>query len=236
MNENPDPSQGYRQAPYSQTNQPATTTPPQQPAMANSQYGNTPERSNKDNWKSILSTVAVLIAAPLLAITLIAFVFQSYEVDGPSMETTLQDNDRLIVVKTGKTWAELTGKDFIPKRGEIVIFNKSGFEGVSSNKRQLIKRVIGLPGDRVVVKDQKVTIYNDENPDGFNPDKGTDYVSDIAFTSGNVDLVVPEGEVFVAGDNRTNSLDSRSFGTVKAEDLVGTLTLRIFPLNKISTY
>lgn len=191
----------------------------------------------KEGWGSIISTILILLAAPLIALVLTAFVFQSYEVEGPSMETTLHNSDRLIVVKAGQTWAHLTGGNFVPKRGDIVVFEKSGlYDFGQSGNKQLIKRVIGLPGERVLISEGVVTIYNDEFPSGFQPDKGTDYSSAIGQTTPDVDINVGENEVFVLGDNRSNSLDSRSFGPISTEDIVGTLALRIFPLNSLESY
>ncbi len=193
--------------------------------------------TSKEGWRSVLSTILILALAPVMAWLMITFVFQSYEVDGPSMESTLQDKDRLIVLKTGKTIARLTNKDYIPKRYEVIIFIKHGLAELgTSQDKQLIKRVIGLPGERIVVSDGKITIYNKEFPNGFDPDKDQEYAETIAFTNGNVDLTVPEGEVFVAGDNRGNSLDSRSFGSVPNEDIVGKLVFRLFPINKAESY
>ena len=186
------------------------------------------QNDNKSNIKSLLSTVAILIIAPMVALILTTFVFQSYEVDGPSMETTLQNHDRLIVLKLPKTMARITGKQYIPKRSDIIIFNLD--EG-ASGKRQLIKRVMALPGERITIKDSKVTVYNDANPQGFNPDSAP-YGKVITYTSGDIDLVVPEGSIFVCGDNRPNSLDSRAFGPVPLNDVVGRLSLRVYPFNK----
>ena len=186
------------------------------------------DKSQQSNVKSILSTIAILIIAPLIAVILTTFVFQSYEVDGPSMETTLQNHDRLIVLKLPKTVSKITRHPYVPKRADIIIFNLD--EG-SLGKRQLIKRVIALPGERITIKDSKVTVYNDENPDGFNPDSAP-YGKVIKYTSGDIDLVVPEGSVFVCGDNRPNSLDSRAFGPVSLDEVVGKLALRVYPFNK----
>ncbi len=195
------------------------------------------KQSKSDRFKGILSTVLLLIAAPIIALLLTMFVFQSYQVDGPSMEPTLQHNDRLVIVKTGKTWARITGSDYIPARGEIIVFSKLGlYESGTTREKQLIKRVIGLPGDRVVVSDGVLTVYNKEHPDGFQPDKELGYGSHIGITAGNVDITVKDGEVFVAGDNRANSLDSRSFGNVSSNEIVGELALRIFPLNKAESF
>lgn len=194
----------------------------------------TPEdKGKKEGIKGILSTVAILVIAPLIALSLTLFVFQSYEVDGPSMETTLQNHDRLIVYKLPKTIARLTGNDYLPKRAEIVIFTrKDNIEFGSSKPRQLIKRVIALPGERVVVKDGSITVYNDEHPEGFNPDQIAPYGKVITTTSGDVDLTVPEDSIYVCGDNRPQSLDSRSFGPVPMKDLVGKLSLRVYPFGK----
>lgn len=189
-----------------------------------------------EGWKSIVSTLLIFISAPIIALVLINFIFQSYEVDGPSMETTLSNRDRLIVWKVPRTLARITKNDYIPKRGEVVVFVKQGLVEQSGGNKQLIKRVIGIPGDRVVVKEGLITLYNRENPNGYNPDTKSDYGSVISTTNGDVDLTVPEGELFVCGDNRVNSLDSRLFGTIPASDVVGKLSVRIFPLNKAETF
>lgn len=187
--------------------------------------------------KSILSTIAILLIAPLMALAITAYVFQSYEVDGPSMQTTLQNKDRLIIWKVARSWARLTGHDYIPKRGDIIVFIERGlYEGDGTKERQLIKRVIALPGERVKIADGKVTVYNKDNPDGFSPDETLPYGKVISATDGNIDQTVPAGEVFVCGDNRANSLDSRYFGPVAAKDIVGKLAARILPLNNVDKF
>lgn len=190
---------------------------------------------HKEGWQSALSTIAILILAPVVAILLTTFVFQSYEVDGPSMEETLQNRDRLIVWKVPRTISRLTGNAYIPGRGEIIVFNRDDTAELGGQK-QLIKRVIGLPGERVVVRDGHITIYNREHPNGFNPDTGGGYGDHSQDTQGTIDVTVPKGEVFVAGDNRPNSLDSRAFGTVPADGIVGNLAIRIFPFNKLKAF
>lgn len=187
--------------------------------------------------RSIISTLSILIIAPLIALLLTAFVFQSYEVDGPSMQTTLENHDRLIVLKVPRTIASITGHTYIPHRTDIIVFTQheaSDFGVVGD--RQLIKRVIGLPGERVVVKDGVVTIYNKEHPNGFSPDKTYAYGVVIGNTSGSIDLTVPANQVFVCGDNRANSLDSRSFGPINASDIVGKLEFRIYPFSQADNF
>jgi len=187
----------------------------------------------KDNWRNIVSTVAVLLIAPLFALFLITFVFQSYLVDGPSMETTLQNKDRLIVWKVPRTWARITGHPYIPQRGDVVVFTEPQLESFGQKaSKQLIKRVIALPGERVVVKDGTLTVFNQEHPDGFQPDENDTENSIADTTPGALDITVPDNHVFVAGDNRTNSLDSRAFGPIAVDNIVGKLAARFLPFSE----
>jgi signal peptidase I len=187
----------------------------------------------KKIMQSLTGTLGLIIAAPLLAIFLTAHVFQPYEVDGASMETTLQNTDRLIVFKLPKTWSNVINGDYRPSRGDIVVFDRPKQINSSGRTEHLIKRVIALPGERVVVKEGKVTVYNADNPEGFDPDAGQDYARDILTTPGQVDITVGRSEVFVLGDNRTNSTDSRVFGTISDEILVGKAVARFLPLNNM---
>ncbi|HEU4966541.1 MAG TPA: signal peptidase I [Candidatus Saccharimonadales bacterium] len=187
----------------------------------------------------LLSTVVAVVAALGLAVLLIAFVFQSYQVDGPSMETTLQNSDRLIVWKVPRTWARITGHAYVPKRGDVVIFNQDNLaEFGQTNVKQLVKRVIGLPGDRVVIANGHVTIYNKQNPNGFNPDATLPYGKEHSFpvTSGDIDTTLRSNQIFVCGDNRTDSLDSRAFGPVDLNNVVGKLVLRVYPLSTVKRF
>ena len=196
-----------------------------------------PKKSRSHALKSAFSTLAILLVAPLLALTITAYIFQSYEVDGPSMQTTLQNRDRLIIWKVGRTWARITNNAYIPNRGDVIVFVKKGlYETDSGKEKQLIKRVVALPGERVTVRDSKVTVYNKEFPNGFNPDTTLPYGKAITTTEGNIDVTVPAGEVFVCGDNRSNSLDSRYFGPIPAEDIVGQLIARILPLSEAERF
>lgn len=183
--------------------------------------------------RETISTIVLFGGALLTAFFLNIFVFQSYEVDGQSMQPTLQDKDRLIIYKLGKTYAKITRKQYMPERGDVIVFHKP-----NGSSDQLIKRVIGLPGDRVVVKNDKVTIYNSEHPDGFNPDDA-EYGNELAATFGNVDVIVGDDEVFVCGDNRIPgaSLDSRSsLGNVPSSFIVGKLVLRYLPFGNYKSF
>ncbi len=213
--------------------QPQQTPSTSTPSVGKPMQTPTPHKVNRERLGSIVSTILIVIAAPAIALMINAFVFQSYEVDGSSMEPTLQNTNRLIINKVPKTWASIRGKDYLPGRHDIIVFHKPNNEA-----EQLIKRVIGLPGERVVVKDGKITVYNTTNPEGFNPDVG-EYAEKLSPTDGEVDVTVKEGEVFVCGDNRIPgaSLDSRSaLGNVPLDLIVGKLTLRLLPLSELQTY
>lgn len=198
----------------------------------------TPEPEKKQSgWRELFSTVGILAAALLVAIFIISFVFRSYQVDGPSMQNTLQNNDKLIIWKVPRTWARITGHDYIPARGDIVVFTESGLSQFGQDDtKQLIKRVIGLPGDRVVVNDGKYTIYNKEHPKGFDPDTTLPYGKNIPVTSGTVDVTLGPHQLFVSGDNRPDSLDSRAFGPINADQVIGKLVLRVFPVGQAKAF
>lgn len=217
-----------------------TPPPPQTPQVpqpeAPMQRPLPPKKPLWESMRGFVSFAGFIISIILLALFINLFVFQSYYVDGTSMSPTLHPNDRLIINKIPKSWANLLHKDFIPTRGNIVVFN-SPYIDQTGKPEQLIKRVIGLPGERVVVKNGTVTIYNKEHPEGFNPDKELNL--SLPVTDGNVDITVPDGELFVCGDNRERgmSLDSRSdLGTVSNKKVVGELSFRIYPINKFSHF
>ncbi len=196
--------------------------------------------SRRRNLSSIISSVIIIGLAPVVAILLTLFVFQSYQVDGPSMETTLQDQDRLIVWKAPRTLAKITSDQYVPNRGDIVIFNEPGMGNYENpdGSKQLIKRVIGLPGERVAIVDGVITVYNQDNPNGFSPDKTLPYGRDanIEPTADEVDVTLGTNELFVSGDNRPNSMDSRMFGPITTDQIIGKLVMRILPINNTKVF
>lgn len=195
---------------------------------------------------SLLIFVAVVIFGTILLNT---YVYRSYNVIGRSMENTLHNDDRVIVNRLAVSWSHFLGKEYVPKRGQVIIFANGDASGpltcdVPAGQRDqyIIKRVIAFPGERVTVKDGVLTVYNDEHPEGFHPDEETRVDENNGpkeHTSGDVDMIVPKGELFVAGDNRegTYSFDSRSgLGTVPYCRIIGPAVLRIYPFDKIRTF
>jgi signal peptidase I len=190
-------------------------------------------QKHHDNWKSVFTTIFILLAAPLLAIVLTVYVFQTYQVDGPSMKETLHSGDRLIVWKVPRTWSKITGNNYIPNRGDIVVFNEPQIDDNAQGK-QLIKRVVGLPNERITIEDNQITIFNDEHPEGFIPDIAPDALP--SQTPMSEDILIPEGHIYVIGDNRGNSLDSRSFGPISSDNIVGKLIFRLLPIDQAQKF
>lgn len=217
-------------------NKPPYSSPQMNPQTAYDPQVSTP--NPRENKREIISTIGVLIAALVVAFSLIAWVFQSYEVDGPSMMNTLHNQDRLIVWKVPRTIARITHHDYIPKRGEIIIFVQAGLSQFGQdNEKQLIKRVIGLPGDRIVVENGKLTIFNKQNPDGIRPDQTGNYkIVTQPADDHSIDITLDKNQLFVCGDNRPDSLDSRTFGPIEAHQIVGKLSLRLLPVSQIQKF
>ena len=210
--------------------------------------------------KDLLSLAGFVIAVVLGTLFLNTFIYRSYNVVGGSMENTLHNDDRVIVNRAAVSWSHFIGQEYVPDRGQIIVFlnedekkvDEYKAAGVSNpvtcsvpsnvNDQYIIKRVIAFPGERVTVKDGIMKIYNEEHPEGFVYDDGwrtSENEGPKQHTSGEVDLVVPEGELFVSGDNRegSNSWDSRNgLGTIPYCRIIGPVLLRLFPLDKIRTF
>jgi signal peptidase I len=182
--------------------------------------------------------ILVFISCVLIGTILInAFIFRSFNVVGPSMQPTMYTGDRLIVNRLPVTWAQLQNKAYVPERGQVIVFKNPRYN-VGTGDEYIVKRVIAFPGERVTVADGILTVYNDENPQGFHPDDDNGGEPGSP-TSGVVDTVVTDGTLFVAGDHREGdfSFDSRSgLGLIPYFDVVGPVKFRIYPFTAIRTF
>lgn len=166
--------------------------------------------------KEIISWIKLIVTAFIIAFILKTFIFQIAYVKGPSMEPTLYEGQILIVSK-------LNYRLGAPKRGDIVVLNDN------LEHKDLIKRVIGLPGENVDIKDGFVYINGELLEE--------DYISVPTYENGFEASEVPENKYFVLGDNRPESRDSRSssLGFVERENIMGKAVFRLWPLNKLGT-
>lgn len=199
--------------------------------------------------KDVFSLIIFVLFVILGTYFLNTYIMRSYNVVGASMENTLHGKDRLIVNRTTVSLSHFFGKPYVPERGQIIVFLNGDASGpltcgveASIRDQYIIKRVIAFPGERVVVKDGKLTVYNKEHPEGFSPDESTrksDQDGPKKYTAGEVDMTVPEDEIFVAGDNRegTHSYDSRyGLGTIPYCRIIGPVLLRLYPFDKIHLF
>lgn len=177
---------------------------------------------NQSIKTELIEWIKVILIAGILALIITHFIKPTI-VNGESMYPTLKHNDYLIMNKVAYNNHPIEYLDVIVFESNLPLRDED-----SKKKKDLVKRVIGLPGDHIVVSDGSV-YRNDEKLDEPYTKDGT--------TDRDVDVIVPEGQVFVMGDNRLNSSDSRdeSVGTVQKEKIIGKVILRLFPFNKITT-
>lgn len=193
------------------------------------------KNKKRQGLKDALGIAGFIVAVVIGTIFINTFIFRSFNVEGPSMETTMYTGDRLIVNRLPVTWSQLQNKPYVPERGQVIVFKNPNFDSISHREEYIVKRVIAFPGERVVLKDGEYTVFNSQSPAGFKPDDAN-HGEPGKPTSGEVDQVVPEGELFVSGDHRQGnfSLDSRNgLGTIPYYDVVGPVSLRIFPFDKL---
>lgn len=148
------------------------------------------------------------------------YVAKPFIVDGASMSPTFETGHYLIVDQISYQFES-------PERGEVIIFKYPKDE-----TRFFIKRIVGLPGETVDINEGKVTIFNETNPDGMVLSE--DYLENNLMI--NLRTEVGENEYFVMGDNRPNSSDSRVWGTLNEDLIIGRAFLRLLPLNKINLF
>ena len=199
--------------------------------------------------KEIVSWVVCIVIAVILALLIKYFVLTPTVVKQKSMYPTLEENQRLILNRLGRTLKKM------PERGDIITFESpdinpenydpnnvvaqysyspSNWFGdfvyyfLEINKESYIKRVIALPGEHLEIKDEKVYINGEELNEPYLKEGVTTKIND---KNPYCNLIVPENCVFVMGDNRDHSADSRAFGCIPLEKIEGKVWIRFWPLN-----
>jgi signal peptidase I len=174
-------------------------------------------RRRRARFKSAVEWIAVIGGALVVALVIKTFLFQAFYIPSASMDPTLKVGDRVLVNK-------LSYKLHDVNRGDLVVFERPPNEPESEIK-DLIKRVIALPGENVEGRDGRIFIDGEPLPE--------DYLPDGVFTTDFGPQFVPEDSVFVMGDNRTDSRDSRVFGAISVDLIVGRAFVRVFPLGDL---
>jgi signal peptidase I len=208
---------------------------PEEPAAdPDLETGEEASQPSKKKRRSLLTELPVLVLIALVLAVLVKTVaFQAFFIPSESMVDTLQVNDRVLVNKISYRLGD-------PQRGDVVVFdrtpdteeslvgallrNLAESVGVRTPEADLIKRVIGLPGETVAIRDNTVLI------DGV--PIAEPYLRDVARTSNMEPLTIPDDEYFVMGDNRSRSLDSRSFGPISRDEIVGKAFVIIWPTSR----
>jgi len=200
------------------------------------------DKNNQDNqfeWKTkstydslwqtvgefIIEIIKVVIISLAIIIPVRYFLIQPFYVKGASMEPSFHDHEYLII-------NEIDYRLNSPQRGDIVVFRYP-----KDPSQYFIKRIIGLPGEKIKIKDSKIYIFNDQHPDGIALNEDVYLPEDVqTLTSGKTEFVLDDGQYFVLGDNREASLDSRRFGAVPRRLIIGKAWVRGWPLDKLTLF
>jgi signal peptidase I len=195
----------------------SSDTPITDPPASNGFSPNAPIKKRSDRALFISVIIALALAALIRF-----FVAAPYVVSGTSMLPTFQNWNYLIVDKLSYTFEK-------PQRGDVIVLDLP-----QETSRALIKRIIGLPGDTVVLSgpDPTVTIINAANPNGFVLNEP--YIDPANYGGiSNTRYTLGPDEYFVMGDNRVVSADSRTWGLLPAQDIVGRVFVRLYPFNEL---
>ncbi|WP_227935790.1 signal peptidase I [Alkalihalobacillus deserti] len=171
-------------------------------------------KGKKESWEWLKAVVIALV----LAFVIRHFLFAPVIVDGESMMPTLEHNDRMIVNKISYTFGE-------PDRFDIIVFHAPA-------GKDYIKRIIGLPGDEIEYRDDVLYVNGEALPEPYLDELKQAYNGDL-LTRDFQEVTVPEGELFVMGDNRGRSKDSRDIGTIDIDEVIGKANVVFWPVSNI---
>ena len=189
----------------------------------------TPEEvaSSSDSFKAVRDWIIVLVVALVVALVIRTYVLQQFYISGPSMETTLYQPNRVLVNKLSYRLHEVN-------RGDVVVFDRVTSNGETIQHDDLIKRVIGLAGEKISIS--KCVVYVNKvalkEPYLDSRDTEQDDLIERCRQPEMAEVVVPAKQVFVLGDNRPQSMDSRMFGAVDKNRIVGRAFVVLWPLSR----
>jgi len=181
--------------------------------------------------KQVREWLFVIVAAVFIAMALRTFVVQQFYIAGPSMEVTLFSDDRVLVNKLSYRFGS-------PSRGDVIVFDRITLNGDTVQHDDLIKRVIGLPGETITIADCVVSINGTVLDEPWLGDQELDSTLEPGLRCGSGDVgptTMGDNEVFLIGDNRPMSFDSRMFGPVDIDLIVGRAVVVIWPPSSMST-
>lgn len=176
--------------------------------------------------KSFLYTLREILEIVLIAAVVVVgvryFLVQPFLVDGSSMEPNFHSGDYLLINELSYRFKE-------PQRGDVIVFHYPG-----NKSTYFIKRIIGLPGERVEIKEGKISIFNKEHPNGFKLNEF--YLPSSVKTENEKTITLETNDYFVLGDNRGASFDSRQWGSLNKKEIVGSAWVRLWPFNQITAF
>jgi len=196
--------------------------------MTQNQEGFTPKKDKlpallKRSGNFVIEVIKIVVISLAVIIPIRYFLIQPFYVKGASMEPTFFDYEYLII-------NEINYRFNGPARGDVVVLKDP-----RNSSRYFIKRIIGLPEDRVVVKDGNVFIFNAQHPDGFVLDESA-YLAPTVTTKGKVDVTLSKDQFFFMGDNRSASLDARILGPTPRKGIVGKVWIRAWPFSRVTNF
>ncbi len=181
------------------------------------------ENPTRSFFLFLFDTLKIVIISLAIVLPLRAYVVQPFYVKGASMEPNFHDHEYLLIDEISYRFNE-------PQRGDIIVFHFQDAE-----KNFFIKRIIGLPDEKIVLDSGVVMIYNQEHPNGLKLNESL-YLPPDTITSGQLELSLEADKYFVMGDNRVSSLDSRRFGPITRASIVGRTWLRGWPVDKFKVF
>ena len=168
----------------------------------------------KKFFSLIWEIAKIVIIAALIVVPIRYFLFQPFFVRGQSMNPSFENGDYLIIDEISYRFRD-------PQRGEVIVFKSP-----RNPSQRFIKRIIGLPGETIEIEDGKIIIYKDGQPQVLDE---SEYLSLNLLTPGDIQITLGENNYFVLGDNRAFSFDSRRFGSLPKNKIIGRVIFRAWP-------